>query len=102
VMASIGVVVYYWNQARDEFNWILHFVFPVGTSLVLIYSIYAAFVPLPAAPNNWTPVVAAAWLALGVIILVGMRATGNEAWLTNAAAIVAEREERPGEKHPSL
>jgi amino acid transporter len=102
VMANIGVVVYYWNQARDEFNWILHFVFPVGTSLVLIYSIYAAFVPLPAAPNNWTPVVAAAWLALGVIILVGMRATGNEAWLTNAAAIVAEREERPGEKHPSL
>ena len=74
----------------------------LGQSLVLIYSIYAAFVPLPAAPNNWTPVVAAAWLALGVIILVGMRATGNEAWLTHAAAIVAEREERPGEKHPSL
>jgi amino acid transporter len=102
VMANIGVVVYYWNQARDEFSWILHFVFPVGTSLILLYSIYAAFVPLPAAPNNWTPVVAVAWLALGVIILFIMKATGNEAWLTNAAAIVAEREERAGEKHPSL
>jgi hypothetical protein len=31
-----------------------------------------------------------------------MKATGNQAWLTQAAAIVAEREERPGEKHPSL
>jgi hypothetical protein len=47
-------------------------------------------------------VAAAAWLALGAIILVVMKATGNEAWLTKAAAIVAEREERPGEKHPAL
>jgi amino acid transporter len=94
IAANIGVVVYYWTKARSEFNWILHFVFPVGTSLVLLYSIYAAFVVLPPAePNNWTPVVAAIWLVLGIIILVTMRALGKEKWLARAAAIVAERED---------
>jgi hypothetical protein len=60
---------------------------------VLIYSIYAAFVPLPAAPNNWTPLVAAAWLVLGIIILVVMKAVGKQDWLARAAAIVAEQED---------
>jgi amino acid transporter len=93
VAANVGVVVYYWTKARDEFSWIKHFIFPVGTSLVLIYSIYAAFVPLPAAPNNWTPLVAAAWLVLGIIILVVMKAVGKQDWLARAAAIVAEQED---------
>ena len=69
VAANVGLVVYFWTKARDEFSWIKHFVFPVGTSLVLIYSIYAAFVPLPAPPNNWTPLVAAIWLVLGIVII---------------------------------
>ncbi|HUL09310.1 MAG TPA: APC family permease [Candidatus Acidoferrum sp.] len=93
VAANVGVVVYYWTKARDEFSWIKHFIFPVGTSLVLIYSIYAAFVPLPAPPNNWTPLVAAAWLVLGIIILVVMKAVGKQDWLARAAAIVAEQED---------
>jgi amino acid transporter len=97
IAANIGVVVYYWTQARSEFNWIYHFVFPVGTSLILLYSVYAAFVPLPAAPNNLTPLVAAIWLALGVAIIAWMKITGNEAWLTKAAEIIGEREETPAE-----
>jgi hypothetical protein len=35
VMANVGVVLYYWRERRQDFNWILHFVFPVGTSLIL-------------------------------------------------------------------
>jgi amino acid transporter len=93
VAANVGLVVYFWTKARDEFSWIKHFIFPVGTSLVLIYSIYAAFVPLPAPPNNWTPLVAAAWLILGIIILVVMKAVGKQDWLARAAAIVAEQED---------
>jgi amino acid transporter len=93
VAANIGVTVYYWNKARDEFSWIKHGLFPIGTSLLLIYSIYAAFVPLPAAPNNWTPLVAAIWLLIGIGILVVMKAMGKSDWLARAAAIVAEQED---------
>jgi amino acid transporter len=93
VAANVGLVVYFWTKARDEFSFIKHFIFPVGTSLVLLYSIYAAFVPLPAAPNNWTPLVALAWFGIGVVILLVMKATGRQEWLTKAAAIVSERED---------
>ena len=29
IWANIGVFLFYWREKRDEFNWILHFVFPV-------------------------------------------------------------------------
>jgi amino acid transporter len=93
VAVNVGLVVYFWTKARSEFNWVKHFLFPVGTSLVLIYSIYAAFVPLPAPPNNWTPLVAAIWLGLGIAIIVWKKATGDEAWLTKTAEVIGERED---------
>jgi amino acid transporter len=93
VAANVGLVVYFWTKARNEFSWIKHFVFPVGTSLVLIYSIYAAFVPLPASPNNWTPLVAAIWLGLGIAIIAWKKVTGDEAWLTRTAEVIGERED---------
>jgi amino acid transporter len=93
VAANVGLVVYFWTKARDEFSWIKHFFFPVVTSAVLIGSIYAAFVPLPPPPNNWTPLVAAIWLGLGIAIIVWKKATGDEAWLTRTAEVIGERED---------
>jgi amino acid transporter len=97
VMANVGVVLYYWRERRQEFNWILHFVFPVGTSLILIYSVYASFVPLPAPPYNLAPFIVGAWLLIGIGILVALKLRGNEAWLDKAGEIVGERRETPEE-----
>jgi amino acid transporter len=97
VMANVGVLLYYWRERRQEFNWILHFVFPVGTSLVLIYSLYASFNPFPAFPYNLSPFIVAAWLIIGIVFLVGLRMRGNEEWLKKAGDIVAERRETPEE-----
>src|SRR5262249_12606107 len=102
IAANIGLVKYYMTKARNEFNFILHFVFPVGTSLVLLYSIYAAFIPLPAAPNHYTPLVAAISLALGIVIVVVMKAQGREEWLTKAGEVIAEREAAAGETSHAL
>jgi len=93
VMANIGVVLYYWRENRKEFNPILHFIFPVGTSLILLYSVYASFNPLPAPPYNVTPLVVGIWLLLGVAVLVALRLRGNESWLQKAGEIVEERRE---------
>jgi amino acid transporter len=98
IAANIGLVKHFMTKARGEFNFILHFIFPVGTSLVLLYSIYAAFWPLPAAPNNYTPLVAAAWLGIGIAIVLWMKARGREDWLTKAAEVIAEREATASEK----
>jgi len=93
VMANIGVVLYYWREDRKEFNWILHGLFPVGTSLILLYSVYASFNPLPAPPYNVTPLVAGGWLVLGILVLIALRVRGNESWLQKAGDIVEERRE---------
>ena len=97
VMANVGVVLYYWRERRQEFNWILHFVFPVGTSLILIYSLYASFNPFPAPPYNLSPFIVGAWLLIGIAILVVLRLRGNEEWLQKAGEIVGERRETPDE-----
>ena len=101
VIANVAVVVYYWREAREEFNWILHFIFPVGTSIVLIYSVYKAFYPLPVYPYNWSPFIVAAWLIIGIIVVIGMNQRGNKDWLTKAGAIIDERIESPKNSPPN-
>jgi len=98
IAANVGVVKYYMTSARSEFSWLLHFVFPVGTSLILLYSVYVSFVPPPASPNNWSPLVVGIWLLLGAIVLVWMKMSGNEQWLSKAADIIAEHEETAAER----
>jgi amino acid transporter len=93
VAANIGVVRYYWREDRAHFNWILHFIFPVGTSAVLLYSLYRSFSPFPAHPYNWSPFIVGAWLLIGIVILAVLRARGNEQWLTKAGAAISERPE---------
>jgi len=97
VLANVGVLLYYWRERRQEFNWIYHFVFPVGTSLILLYSVYASFNPLPAYPYNLTPVVVAVWLVLGIAIMVGLGMRGDSSWLQRASEIAEERRETPEE-----
>jgi len=85
--------VYYWRHRRSEFNWLLHFVFPVGTSAVLIYSLIKSFSPFPASPNNWSPFIVGAWMLVGVVILVVLKLRGGETWLAKAGEIIDDRTE---------
>lgn len=98
IAANIGVVKYYWTSHRSEFNWLLHGIFPVGTSLILLYSVYASFNPFPDPPNNWSPLVVVVWLLLGLLVMGWMRMTGKEAWLTRAGEIMGEHEETADER----
>jgi amino acid transporter len=99
IAANIGVLKYYLTSARSEFNFILHFVFPVGTSLILLYSLYISFIQTPPPPpNNWSPLIALLWLVFGLVILIWMKMTNNEAWLSKAGEIIAEHEETAAER----
>jgi hypothetical protein len=87
-MGNIGVVAHYWLHRRAEFNWLLHFIFPVGTTAVLIYSLVKSFSPFPASPNNWSPVIVGAWMLLGAGVLVILKVRGGETWLKKAGEII--------------
>ncbi len=98
VAANLGVVRYYWREERANFNWILHFVLPIGTSLVLIYSLYKSFTPFPASPYNWSPLIVGVWLLAGIGILLALKMRGNEEWLAKAGAVIEERPETAEEE----
>jgi amino acid transporter len=88
IWANIGVFLFYWREKRSEFNWILHFVFPVVSTAVLLFAIYKSF-PLTS-PFDVAPVVAAAWLVIGIVILVALRMRGREDWLDKAGQSIGE------------
>jgi amino acid transporter len=90
-LGNIGVLVYYWRHQRPHFNVLLHFVFPVGTTAVLIYSLIKSFTPFPASPYNWSPLIIGVWMLLGVAILVVLKIRGKEDWLHKAGDIIEER-----------
>jgi len=87
-MANLAVFLFYWREHRDEFNWILHFGFPIASTLVLLYAIQQSF-PL-ATPFDLAPVVNGVWLLVGVAILVVLRSRGNEEWLLKAGQSIGE------------
>ncbi len=88
LLANAAVFRFYWTEHRSEFNWILHLVFPIASSLVLLYAIYASF-PLTT-PYDLAPLVDGAWLVIGVVLLFALRARGNEDWLTKAGQSIGD------------
>lgn len=98
VMANIAVIRYYRRERTSEFNPLLHLVFPVVSSAVLVYAIAISFEPFcsticPGSPYKWAPVVAGVWLLLGIGVLLYYRAQGREDWVRNAGAALGESEE---------
>jgi amino acid transporter len=88
LMANLAVFLFYWREKRDEFNWILHFVFPVVSSGILIFAIYKSF---PAAsPFDLAPFIDGGWFLVGVVILIVLRMRGNEQWLSKAGSSIGE------------
>ena len=88
LLANLAVFLFYWREHRDEFNWILHFLFPVVSSAVLIYAVYKSF---PAAdPYGFAPLLDGTWLLIGILILVYLKVRGNEEWLNKAGQSIGE------------
>ncbi|MFN8631828.1 MAG: APC family permease [Chloroflexota bacterium] len=90
LFANLAVVMFYRGEKKAEFNIVLHVIFPVISSLVLIYAVIQSFNPAPDAPYSYAPLIDGAWFVLGVVILLIYRARGNEAWILNAGEAIAE------------
>ena len=88
IAANVAVFRLYWTEYRSEFNVILHVVFPVASTLVLLYAIYKSF-PL-SSPYDLAPPVDALWFLIGVVILVVLYLRGNEDWLAKAGESIAD------------
>jgi amino acid transporter len=99
LMANVGVFVYYWRERRSEFNWLWHAILPLVSGLVLIYALAESFPPFcppqncPVDPYAKAPLVAGAWLLIGILLLVYYSATKREEWIKTAGAAIGEVDE---------
>lgn len=66
----LSVPFFYLREHRDEFNIVRHVLLPALPFVLLAVVIYFQFVPLPPAPFNLVGPIDAAWLVLGIIIIV--------------------------------
>jgi amino acid transporter len=88
---NLGVFRFYSRERRQEFNWILHVLFPCLGVVALAFVGYNSLVPWPAPPVAYAPWIVGIWLALGILILVFMKFTGREDWMLKAGRVVDEQ-----------
>jgi amino acid transporter len=108
-LGNIAAFRLYWLERRSEFNWLLHGLFPLLSTLAMVLvGMFATGLiggePLtlgggtfPAAPYNYAVIFVGIWTVLGIALLVYLRATGNEDWIQKAAEAASERPATPEE-----
>lgn len=69
MLVSVGSIYWYWTKARSEFNWLLHFVLPIGGIVLFFFPLYYQFVKYPPAyPEKYGNWVDIAWVILGIAL----------------------------------
>jgi len=98
IFGNVGVIRYYLTERRSELNPVLHVVFPVVSSVILVYICIQTFTnPTPTGRLAYALPIFLVWLAAGAVVLVAMRMRGREDWLLKATQAVHERPETPEE-----
>lgn len=90
IAGNVGVFLYYWQVRRDEFNPILHAIFPLLSSAALIVVGCKSLRPLPPTPTSYGALLAIGWLLIGAVVLLVMWQTGRDRWLLNAGKVFEE------------
>jgi amino acid transporter len=95
--ANLGVFLYYLRERRTDFHPILHAGFPAVGTVALFFVAYNSLKPWPSPPIGYTPWVVVTWLALGSLVLLAMKLTRKEEWLSEAGRIAQEKVETAGD-----
>jgi amino acid transporter len=107
-MGNYGAFRYFRGERRSEFNIWLHAIIPLLSSVALIWVAYKTVegqhLLHPKGYADYPFWVAAAWVAIGIIVLIFASRTGKEAWLMRAGESAHLRAETPEEAahHPAI
>jgi len=79
IMLCIGGIIFF-HKTRDTRKWnpLVHVVIPVVGAVVFGAAWYGSVHPTPPGILKWTPFVAIAWLLIGVVVLLWLRARRPE------------------------
>jgi amino acid transporter len=70
---NLGVVIDYCFRRREELHPLLHVIFPIVSTVALLWAGYASIVPLPPAPIRYAPFLATGWMLAGACLAVRSR-----------------------------
>ena len=68
----LSVPFFYWREHRDLFNVFRHVILPIVPFIILIFPIYAQFVPAPPFPLSLAAPICAVWFVLGLVIVIAL------------------------------
>lgn len=88
----LAVPFFYLREHREEFGVFRHVIVPAIPFIILAIVIYFQFVPLPAAPFILVGPINAAWLVLGIILVVAIRLRAPQALRQGHTLFAAEKE----------
>ena len=93
---NLGVFLLYWRELRQSFNPLIHAIIPLATTIALVWvgwkSIEGLHILSPQGYLDWVPAVVAAWVIVGVLLVLIVSGKGNKEWLEQAGQSVADNE----------
>jgi amino acid transporter len=89
---NLGVFLLY-RRRGAEFHPVLHAIFPLVSSVAVLWVAYKSIVPLPPGPLAYAPAILGFWFFTGITIVFVSRTLGRERWLLAAEAAAAEKAE---------
>jgi amino acid transporter len=78
IMLCFGGAVFF-RRTHANWNPLAHVLVPLIGAVVFGAALYGSIYPVPTKPLNYTPYVALAWIVLGLIVLMALRARNPEA-----------------------
>jgi amino acid transporter len=86
---NLGVFLLY-RRRGPEFRSVPHALFPLVSTVAVLWVAYKSIVPLPPRPVSYAPAICGGWLLAGVSVLLLSKGLGREQWLLAAGAAAGE------------
>jgi amino acid transporter len=86
-LGNIAAFRYFRTEGRNESSIIKYVVFPVVATAALLYIAYKSYIPLPAAPVVYAPVIVGVYVAAGIACLIWALRPQRRGWLAHAGTI---------------
>ena len=90
---NLGVYLLY-RRLGSEFRVFPHAVFPLVSTVAVLWVAYKSLIPLPDPPVAYAPVILVVWLVAGVFVLIVSKSLGREWWLVVSEVVGPEAEEK--------
>jgi len=78
IMLCFGGIVFF-RRTHSRWNPAAHVLVPLIGAVVFGAALYGSIYPVPPTPLDYTPYVAGAWLVIGLLVLLALRARNPEA-----------------------